>query len=66
MPIEEYQEVEYKLVPLPVPKPTPITYGGVLVYMFMENSMRLPFTYEQQPSKKARVTATVAHDVISP
>ncbi len=65
MPIEAYLEVQSKLFPLPIPKPTPITHGGVLVYISMEVSMRLPFTDEHQPSKKARVAATVAHDVIS-
>ncbi len=51
MPIEAHQDVPSKLSPLPIPKPTPITPGGVLVYISMGDSMRLPFIDEHRPSK---------------
>jgi hypothetical protein len=65
IPIEAYQEVQSKSFLLPIPKSTPITPGGVLVYMSMEDSMRLPFIDAHRLSKKARVSTAVAHDVTS-
>ena len=65
MPIEAYQSVQSKLFPLPIPKSAPITPGGALIYMSMEDSMHVPFTDAHQPSKKARVVAIVAHDATS-
>ena len=65
MPVETYQEVHSKLFPLPIPKSAPITPGGALVYMSMEESMRLPFTDVHQPSKKAQVVPTISQGVTS-
>ena len=65
MLIEAYQEFHSKLFPLPIPKLTPTTPGGVLVYITLEDSMRLPLSNKKYSAKKARVAARVALDFTS-
>ena len=55
-----------QVVTLPISNLTSDFPGGVLRYIFLAESMLLPFTDEHQPSKIARAAKTAAKDLVSP
>ena len=57
MPREAYDKVHANLFPLPIPEERSGTPGGELRYRSLEDTMKLPFTDDHQPSKQARRAA---------
>ena len=56
-----YEKVHSKLFPLPIPQ-AQSDESGELRYLSLEDTMKLPFTDEHQPSKKAKKAAAAGKD----
>jgi hypothetical protein len=57
MPREVYDKLHTNLFPLPIPGERDGTPIGELRYLSLEDTMKLPFTDDHQPSKQARRVA---------
>ena len=65
MPREVYDKVHANLFPLPIPEERSGTPGGDLRYCSLEETMKLPFTDDHQPSKQARRAASQQQNQVS-
>ena len=61
MPMGAYEKVHSKLFPLQIPQ-AQSDESGELRYLSLEDTMKLPFTDEHQPSKKSKTAAAVEKD----
>ena len=54
MPREAYDKMHTNLFPLPIPEERNGIPSGELRYLSLEDTMKLPFTDDHQPSKQSR------------